>query len=68
MNAIQKLREAGLSTADIASGVGCTPHAIRFYERGLRFPDGKRYRAIVELAAQHGVTLTADDFRASEAA
>lgn len=62
MNAIKKLKDTGLTTAEIAAGVGCTYHAIRYYERGLRFPDGKRYRAIVDFAASRGVTLEASDF------
>ena len=62
MNAITLLRNTGLTTADIAAEVGCTYHAIRHYERGDRFPDSKRYRALVQLGRERGLLLRADDF------
>ena len=62
MDAITKLRETGLTTADIAVGVGCTTHAIRLYERGKRFPDTGRFKAIVDFARERGVELAANDF------
>lgn len=62
MEAINKLRSTGLSTAQIAEGAGCTAHAIRLYERGLRFPDKEKFKALTAFAASRGVELTATDF------
>jgi len=62
MNAIELLRRTGLTTSDIAKEVGCTPHAIRHYETGRRFPNGKQYRRINDLALRRGLSLTAADF------
>lgn len=62
MNAIDLLRRTGLTTQQIADALACTTHAIRYYEQGKRFPKGKAYEAIVELASQRGVRLLADDF------
>ena len=65
MDAINKLRKTGLTTAEIADGVGCTTHAIRFYERGLRFPDSEKYKSIIAFAAARGIELSAADFIAT---
>lgn len=62
MLAIEKLRRSGLSTRQIAEGVGCSEHSIRNYERYKRFPDQKRYLCIVELAESRSLTLYARDF------
>jgi len=62
MDAITKLRNTGLTTAEIADAVHCTTHAIRLYERGLRFPDTERFKAIVDFAKKRGVKLAANDF------
>lgn len=62
MNAIELIRNTGMTTASIAARVGCTYHAIRYYETGERFPQGKIYKALLELAVERGVDLTADDF------
>lgn len=67
MDAITKIRETGLTTAEIAAGIGCTTHAIRLYERGRRFPDNERFRAIIKFAGERGIELAAADF-ISEAA
>ncbi len=65
MDAINKLRSTGLSTAEIANGIGCTTHAVRLYERGKRFPDTEKYKAIVAFAEARNVDLSAADFIAS---
>lgn len=62
MNAINRLRKSGLTTAQIAQGVGCTEHMVRLYERGLRFPSKKNFVCIVELAESRGLLLVARDF------
>lgn len=62
MEAINRLRRSGLSTAQIASGTGCSRHLIRLYERGLRFPNRKNFTCIVELAESRGIVLLARDF------
>lgn len=62
MNAINRLRKSGLTTATIAKGVGCSEHMVRLYERGLRFPSKKKFVCIVELAESRGLLLVARDF------
>lgn len=66
MNAITLLRGTGMTTAEIAKAIGCSSHAIRFYERGQRFPTGEKYRGLVELARSRGLQLTASDFETSK--
>ena len=65
MDAITKLRKTGLTTAEIAEGVGCTTHAIRFYERGIRFPSTDKFKSIIAFAAERGIELSAADFIAT---
>ncbi len=67
MKAISLIRSTGLSTAQIADLVGCTPHAIRYYERGERFPSPQKFEAIVRAAEQRGLRLSATDFTRQEA-
>jgi ribosome-binding protein aMBF1 (putative translation factor) len=62
VKAIDKLRKSGLSTAQIADGIGCGEHLIRAYERYQRFPSKRTYLCIVELAEANGLTLLARDF------
>lgn len=62
MNAIDLIRRSGLTTAQIAHELNCTTHAIRFWERGERFPSGDKYEALVTLAAKRGLHLVASDF------
>lgn len=62
MQAIERLRRSGLSTAQIAQGVGCTEHMVRLYERGQRFPSKNKFTCIVELAESRGLLLIARDF------
>ena len=62
MKAIARLRRSGLTTNQIAEGLGCTEHLIRLYERGLRFPSKKTFVCAVELAESCGLLLTARDF------
>lgn len=62
MNAIKRLRKSGLSTAQIADGVGCTEPLIRAYEAYRRFPGKHNFICIVELAEARGLMLLARDF------
>lgn len=62
MKAIERLRKSGLTTAQIADGVGCSKHMVRLYERGKKFPSRKNYVCIVELAEARGLLLVARDF------
>lgn len=62
MKAIARLRRSGLTTRQIAQGLGCTEHLVRLYERGLRFPSKKTFVCAVELAESRGLLLTARDF------
>lgn len=65
MNAIKRLRKSGLSTAQIAEGVGCDQHLIRAYEASRRFPGRHNFICIVELAEARGIKLLARDFIAA---
>lgn len=62
VNAISILRRSGLTTAQIAHETKRTEHAIRYWERGDRFPDRDSYRALCDLAAKRGLHLVATDF------
>lgn len=62
MKAIDRLKRAGLTRAEIAAGVGVTTHMIGMYERYERFPSKVRFTCIVELAESRGLTLMARDF------
>lgn len=64
MEAINRLRRSGMSTAAIAAGIKDKSggHLVRLYERGLRFPSRATYVCIVELAESRGLLLTARDF------
>lgn len=62
MNALTRLKNAGLSRAEIAAGVGVSAHMIGMYERFDRFPSRVRYLCIVELAESRGIKLLARDF------
>ena len=66
MRAIQKLRQSGLGTAEIASGIGDKSggHLVRAYEKYGRFPSKRTFTCIVELAEARGVPLYARDFLA----
>lgn len=66
MKAIERLRKSGLSTAQIADGVGCTKHMVRLYERAKKFPSKKNFVCIVELAESRGLMLLARDFIADD--
>jgi hypothetical protein len=64
MQAIVKLRRSGMTTAEIASGIGDKSggHLVRAYERGERFPSRKTFACMVELAESRGLTFLARDF------
>lgn len=62
VNAIDLIRRSGLTTAQIAHELKCTTHAIRYWERGERFPNRTTYEALVGLAAKRGLHLVASDF------
>ncbi len=62
MNAIERLKDTGLTASEIADRVGCTYHAIRYYESGERFPQRTIYEKLIELAKERGVVLLASDF------
>lgn len=67
MKAIQKLRQSGLGTAEIAAGIGdrSRGHLVRAYEKFDRFPSRRTFTCIVELAESRGITLLARDFLAN---
>ncbi|MBV7475367.1 hypothetical protein [Pseudoxanthomonas sp. PXM05] len=62
MLAITKLRRSGLSTKQIADGLGVEQHTVRAYERFDRFPTQRTYLCVVELAESRRITLLARDF------
>lgn len=62
MQAIKLLRASGCSRAEIATALGVTRHTVGHWERGLRFPDGANFSALVDLAKQRGLDLSAEDF------
>lgn len=68
MNAIKRLRQSGLSTAQIADGTGCDPHLLRAYERDERWPGRHNFLCIVEFAESRGIKLLARDFVAANEA
>lgn len=65
MNAIKRLRRTGLSTVQIAEGIGCDPHLVRAYERNSRWPGRHNFVCIVEFAEARGIKLLARDFLAA---
>ncbi|MGH8171817.1 MAG: helix-turn-helix transcriptional regulator [Rhodanobacteraceae bacterium] len=62
MNAITRLKKAGLSRADIARACGVTRHAVGFWESGRSVPQGANYSRLCDLAYTHSVVLLATDF------
>jgi transcriptional regulator with XRE-family HTH domain len=62
MRAITLLYRAGLTRATVASAIDQTPHSIRLYERGERFPAKEPFLNLVKLAESRGMTLLARDF------
>lgn len=64
MKAIDRLRKSGMTTTQIAEGIGDKSggHLVRAYERGKRFPGRRSYTCIVELAESRGLVLLARDF------
>ena len=62
MKAIQRLERAGFTRQQIADGAGITIPALAMYRRGDRFPSGKTFVCIVEMAEAKGLTLLARDF------
>lgn len=64
MKAIDRLRKSGMTTAQIAEGIGDKSggHLVRAYERDERFPGKKTFICIVELAESRGLVLLARDF------
>lgn len=62
MKAIERLRKSGMTTAQLADGIGCSEHLVRLYERHKRFPGREKFTCIVEMAESRGLLLTARDF------
>jgi hypothetical protein len=64
MEAINRLRKSGLTTAQIAEGIKDKSggHLVRMYENYARFPSKRTFACIVELAESRGITLVARDF------
>lgn len=68
MNPISRLKLTGMSQSAIADGIGVSSQMVGMYERWDRFPSGKRFICIVELAESRGITLLARDFIEPKAA
>lgn len=62
MQAITRLEKSGLTTAQIATAIHTTTHAVRYYRSMQRFPNRHVYTALVHLAESRGITLLASDF------
>lgn len=62
MKAINRLRRAGFTRADIAEHIGTTATAVGMYERGDRFPSRESFEKLVGLSDRFGITLLANDF------
>jgi len=62
MKAIQKLRAAGFTRAQIASHIGITRHAVRYWESGERAPNHDNRDKIMTLAESKGILLLGSDF------
>lgn len=69
MEAINRLRKSGLTTAQIAEAISdkSRGHLVRAYEKHERFPGRRSFTCLVELAEARGVTLLARDFLAPKA-
>lgn len=62
MQAIKRLKLAGLSRSEIAQQIGVTRHAVGFWERDERSPSHDNREALIDLALSRGITLLATDF------
>lgn len=62
MRAIQRLKQSGMTRSQIAKAIGCTRHAVRFWETGERSPSHKYRERLIELALERGLLLLASDF------
>ena len=63
MQAIAKLRRSGMTTREIADGLGTESlDVIRSYEKFRRFPGRKFFVCFVEMAEARGMDLQARDF------
>lgn len=61
MQAITRIKQTGLTASQLARAVGCTPHTIRNYETGRRFPSREQIAQLVNVASEQGVELLASD-------
>ena len=66
MNAIKRLKLAGLTRTDIARSCGVTRHAVGYWERGRSTPQKENMQALVRLAGEKGIQLLASDFGTPE--
>lgn len=61
-NAIQRLKAAGLSRAEIAVECGVTRAAVAHWASGRSIPKAAQLAALIRVAAGRGVVLLASDF------
>lgn len=62
MEAILRLKAAGLTRAEIATALETSEQLIGMYERGDRFPGRDKFEALVALGDTRGLRLLASDF------
>jgi DNA-binding transcriptional regulator YiaG len=62
MRAIQRLKQSGMTRAQIATALNVSRHAVRFWEVGERSPSHDNRQKLIELAEARGVLLLASDF------
>lgn len=62
MNNIRQIRKrAGMTQAELASAVGCTPGAVCHYETGRRKVGSELCRVFIKAFEKHGLKVTFDD-------
>lgn len=62
MKAIEKLRAAGFSIAEIATAIGLTRTAVGHWTRGKRSPNHDNREKLIALAETKGILLLGSDF------
>lgn len=67
MNAIARLKKAGLSRADIARHCNVPRQTVHHWEHGDRLPNIANLAHLVRIAEDHGITLLAQDFLDADA-
>lgn len=62
MRAIHRLKQSGLSRAEIAKTVDVSKTTVHFWETGQRSPSHDNREKLIQLAESRGLLLLASDF------